>query len=141
MSDSLVNKGLELLGYERTLNQEKKKQNHTKYQDTLDLISSKHKIISRNNKIDLATIFKRSRKVSIYETKKKLASEKDLTDKNVERLLMLSKNRINTNVTVKLLDRAVKKKCIPKKEEPKEPETTEFTEEDFMKFEQEYVDH
>ncbi|XP_076384458.1 uncharacterized protein LOC143263196 [Megalopta genalis] len=54
---------------------------------------------------------------------------------------MLSKNRINTNVTVKLLDRAVKKKCIPKKEEPKEPETTEFTEEDFMKFEQEYVDH
>ncbi|XP_076384117.1 uncharacterized protein LOC117221797 [Megalopta genalis] len=109
--------------------------------NTLDLISSKHKIISRNNKIDLATIFKRSRKVSIYETKKKLASEKDLTDKNVERLLMLSKNRINTNVTVKLLDRAVKKKCIPKKEEPKEPETTEFTEEDFMKFEQEYVDH
>lgn len=39
-----------------------------------------------------------------------------------------------------LLDRAVKKRYIPKTQKPKEPEATAFTEEDFKKFEAEYVD-
>ncbi|XP_078041612.1 active regulator of SIRT1 [Augochlora pura] len=140
MSNSLVRKGLELLGYEKSLKQEKKKRKHTKYKGTLDLIPSKHRVLSKNDKTDLGTILGRSSKVTVYETKKKLASEKDPTDKNVERLLMLSTNRIDTNIAEKILDRAIKKKYIPKKEKSKEPETTAFTEEDFKKFEQEYVD-
>ncbi|XP_076656352.1 active regulator of SIRT1 isoform X2 [Halictus rubicundus] len=140
MSNSLVRKGLELLGYEKTLKQEKRKRKHTKYKGTLDLIPPKHRILSKNDKTDLGTILGRSSKVTVYETKKKLASEKDPTDENVQRLLMLSTNRIDSNVADKLLERAIKKRYIPKKEKPKEPEATVFTEEDFKKFEQEYVD-
>lgn len=140
MSNSLVRKGLELLGYEETLKQEKRKRKHTKYKGALDLIPPKHRILSRNDKTDLGTILGRSSKVTVYETKKKLATAKDPTDENVQRLLMLSTNRIDSKLADKLLDRAVKKRYIPKKEKPKEPEATAFTEEDFKKFEQEYVD-
>ncbi|XP_053974333.1 active regulator of SIRT1-like [Hylaeus anthracinus] len=140
MSNSLVNKGLELLGYEKSLKQEKKKRKHVKYKGTLDLIPPKHRVLSKNDKTDLGTILGRSSKVTVYETKKRLEAEKDPTDENVQGLLMLSSNRINPDTANKLLNRAIKKKYIPKKEKPKEPETTVFTEEDFKKFEQEYVD-
>ncbi|KOC60065.1 Active regulator of SIRT1 [Habropoda laboriosa] len=140
MSNSLVRKGLELLGYEKGIKQEKKKRKHIKYKGTLDLIPAKHRILSKNDKTDLGTILGRSSKVTVYETQKKLATREDPTDKNVQRLLMLSTNRIDQDTANKLLDRAVKQRYIPKARKPKESETTAFTEEDFKKFEQEYVD-
>ncbi|KZC13481.1 PREDICTED: active regulator of SIRT1-like [Dufourea novaeangliae] len=140
MSNSLVRKGLELLGYEKNIKQEKKKRKHIKYKGTLDLIPTKHRILSKNDKTDLGTVLGRSSKVTIYETKKRLAAQEDPTNENVQRLLMLSSNHIDSNTTDKLLNRAVKKRYIPKKEKPKEPEVTAFTEEDFKMFEQEYVD-
>ncbi|CAK9806750.1 Active regulator of SIRT1 [Anthophora plagiata] len=140
MSNSLVRKGLELLGYEKSVKQEKKKRKHIKYKGTLDLIPAKHRILFKNAETDLGTILGRSSKVTVYETQKKLATQEDPTDKNVQRLLMLSTNRIDQETSSKLLDRAIKKRYIPKAQKPKEPETTAFTEEDFKKFEQEYVD-
>ncbi|XP_076172270.1 active regulator of SIRT1 [Ptiloglossa arizonensis] len=140
MSNSLVNKGLEILGYEKSLKQEKKKRKHIKYKGTLDLIPSKHRILSKNDKTDLGTILGRSSKVTVYETQKRLIVQEDPTDENVQKLLMLSSNRIDQDTTNKLLNRAVKKKYIPKKEKHKKPESTAFTEEDFKKFEQEYID-
>lgn len=140
MSNSLVRKGLELLGYEKGVKQEKKKRKHVKYKGTLDLIPPKHRILSKNDKTDLGTILGRSSKVTVYETKKKLAAQEDPVNENVQRLLMLSTNRIDPNTANKLLNRAVKKRYIPKSKKPKEPEATAFTEEDFKKFEKEYVD-
>ncbi|CAL7939544.1 unnamed protein product [Xylocopa violacea] len=141
MSNSLVRKGLELLGYENDAKQQgKKKRKHIKYKGTLDLIPPKHRILSKKDKTDLGTILGRSSKVSVYETQRKLAKQKDPTNKNVRKLLMLSNTRIASQTANKLLDRAVKKRNIPKKNKPKESETTAFTEEDFKKFEKEYVD-
>ena len=140
MSNSLVRKGLELLGYEKTVKQEKKKRKHTNYKGTLDLIPAKHRIVSKNDKTDLGTILGRSSKVTVYETKKKLTAQENSTDKNVKKLLVLSNNRMDPNTVNKLLDRAVKKRYIPKPHKSKGPETTAFTEEDFKKFEKEYVE-
>ncbi|XP_033350753.1 active regulator of SIRT1-like [Bombus vosnesenskii] len=140
MSNSLVRKGLDLLGYEKSVKQEKKKRKHVKYKGSLDLIPPKHRIFSKNDKTDLGTILGRSSKVTVYETQKKLAAKVDPTDENVQRLLLLSTNRIDPNTTNKLLSRALRKRYIPKEKKPKEPEATAFTEEDFKKFEKEYVD-
>ena len=41
---------------------------------------------------------------------------------------------------LQLLTRALKKKYVPKEKKSKESETTAFTEEDFKKFEKEYID-
>ncbi|CAD1480140.1 unnamed protein product, partial [Heterotrigona itama] len=89
----------------------------------------------------LGTILGQSSRVTVYETQKKLAAQRDPTDENVKRLLIFSNNHINPDTTNKLLTRALKKKYIPK-EKPKEApeETTAFTEEDFKKFEKEYID-
>ncbi|XP_012346116.1 active regulator of SIRT1 [Apis florea] len=140
MSNSLVRKGLELMGCEKSIKQERKKRKHIKYKGTLDLIPPKHRILSKNDKTDLGTILGRSSKVTVYETQKKLAAQKDSTDTNIQRLLILSNNRLDPNTTNKLLERALKKKYIPEVKKPKEPETTVFTEEDFKKFEKEYMD-
>lgn len=140
MSNSLVRKGLELMGCEKSIKQERKKRKHIKYKGTLDLIPPKHRILSKNDKTDLGTIFGRSSKITVYETQKKLAAQKDSTDKNIQKLLILSNNRIDPNTTNKLLERALKKKYIPEVKKPKESETTAFTEEDFKKFEKEYMD-
>lgn len=128
------------MGCEKSIKQERKKRKHIKYKGTLDLIPPKHRILSKNDKTDLGTIFGRSSKITVYETQKKLAAQKDSTDKNIQKLLILSNNRIDPNTTNKLLERALKKKYIPKVKKPKESETTAFTEEDFKKFEKEYMD-
>ncbi|XP_076238194.1 active regulator of SIRT1 isoform X2 [Calliopsis andreniformis] len=140
MSNTLVRKGLELLGYEKSSKQEKRKRKHVKYKGALDLIPPKHRILSKNDKTDLGTILGRSSKVTVYETQKRLAVQEDPIGENVQRLLMLSDNRVDPKIATKLIERATKKRYIPKIEKPKEPEATVFTEEDFKKFEQEYID-
>ncbi|XP_011642165.1 active regulator of SIRT1-like isoform X1 [Pogonomyrmex barbatus] len=144
MSNLLVHKSLELLGYEKDLQKEqkkkkKKKRKDIKYKGALDLIPPKHRIISKNDKTDLGTILGRSSKTTVYETQKRLATQTDPTDENVQRLLLLSNNKINPGTTNNLLQRAVGKKYIQQQEKPKKSEKTAFTEEDFKKFEQEYI--
>lgn len=51
---------------------------------------------------DLGTILGQSSRVTVYETQKKLAAQKDPTDENVERLLIFSNNRIDPNTTKKV---------------------------------------
>lgn len=138
MSISLVHKSLELLNYEEDLRKEQKKRRKhkdTRYKGVLDLIPTQHRIISKHDKTD----FPRSSKTTVHETKKRIAAQQDSTDKNVQRLLLLSSNRIKSETANKLLQRAVKKKYTHQQEKPKESEGTVFTEEDFKKFEQEYI--
>ncbi|GAB1866285.1 Active regulator of SIRT1 [Camponotus japonicus] len=138
MSTSLVHKSLELLNYEEDLRKELKKRRKckdTRYKGVLDLIPTQHRIISKHDKTDFA----RSSKTTVYETQKRIAAQQDSTDKNVQRLLLLSSNRINSETANKLLQRAVKERYIHQQEKPKESEETVFTEEDFKKFEQEYI--
>lgn len=63
--------------------------------------------------IDLGTVLSRSSKTTVYETQKRLATQKDPTDQNVQRLLLLSNNRINprtANNVISLL--SFDKSCI-----------------------------
>ncbi|XP_017875023.1 active regulator of SIRT1-like [Ceratina calcarata] len=139
MSNSLVRKSLELLGYEKRVKEGKKNRKQIKYKGTLDLIPPKHRIISKNDKTDLLTILGRSGRTTVYEAQKRLSLCENRTDENARKLLMLSKKCIEPKTANKLLERAVRKKHIPKPKKKKE-EATAFTEEDFKKFEAEYVD-
>lgn len=139
MSNSLVRKSLELLGYEKDTKHEKRKKKRINPGSKLELIKAKHRIISQETKTDLVTALGRSGKVSVYEARKRKATRRDPTDENVQKLLLLSTKRVDSETAEQLLERGVKKKCIPKKEKPKEQESTVFTEEDFKKFEEEYM--
>lgn len=138
MSNSLVHKSLELLSYEKE-QKKRKKRKDTRYKGVLDLIPTKHRIISKYEKTAVDTVLARSSKTTVYETQKCIAAQRNPTDENVKRLLLLSKNRLNSETANKLLHRAVRKRYSQQQEKPKEPEQTAFTEEDFKKFEQEYV--
>ncbi|KAI4493360.1 hypothetical protein M0802_009420 [Mischocyttarus mexicanus] len=72
-------------------------------------------------KKDVDNIFGCSKKINIYEAKKQLVSNKDLTEQNV-------------------LGRTVEKRYALKPKKKNKQESTAFTEEDFKKFEQEYID-
>ncbi|XP_029162146.1 uncharacterized protein LOC114933731 [Nylanderia fulva] len=142
MSKSLVHKSLELLN-EKDLRKEqkkKKKRKDARYKGVLDLIPTKHRIVSKQHeKTDFDTVLARSNKTTLYETQKCIAAQQDPTEKNVQRLLSLSKNHLNSETANKLLHRAIKKRYSQQQEKPKESEQTAFTEEDFKKFEQEYL--
>lgn len=106
----------------------------------MDLIPAKHRIISKHDKTDLDTVLSRSSKVTVYETQKLIAAQQDPTNENVQRLLLLSDNRINRETTNNLFYRAVKKRYITKEEKAKTSEKTAFTEEDFEKFQREHIE-
>ncbi|XP_012274230.1 active regulator of SIRT1 [Orussus abietinus] len=135
MSNSLVRKSLEILNYEKDLKQGKKKKERSK--STLDLIPAKHRTVSRR-KADTTAVLRRSSKITVHEAKKQLCSKTDPIEENVQRLLLLSSGHLDTETFDKHINRAVKQ-YVPKKEKPAVPETTAFTEEDFKKFEQEYI--
>ncbi|XP_046830265.1 active regulator of SIRT1-like [Vespa crabro] len=139
MSNSLVRKSLELFEYD-DLKKEKKKKKHNSYKGTLELIPAKHRIISFKEKTNINNILGRSNKVTVYEAKKRLESKKDLMEENIQNLLLLSSNCLDQHTVDKVLKRAVKKQYIPKKKKKPKQESTAFSEEDFKKFEQEYVD-
>ncbi|XP_066588624.1 active regulator of SIRT1-like [Prorops nasuta] len=137
MANLLVHKSLELLGFESSSKQEKKKRKQTKYNGTLDLIPAKHRITS-HDEIDVNTVL-RKRSINIYQAMKKLQEKQDPTEDNVRKLLLLSSSHINSETADKLINRTVKL-GLKKQEKKKAPETTAFTEEDFKKFEQEYCE-
>lgn len=141
MSNSLIRKSLELSGYNDFKKEKKKKKNkHNGYKGTLELIPAKHRIISSKEKTNINNIFGWSKKVNIYEAKKKLESKKDLTEENVQNLLLLSSNHLDQHTVDKVLKRAVEKRYTKKLKKKKKQESTAFTEEDFKKFEEEYID-
>nr|XP_050860944.1 active regulator of SIRT1-like isoform X2 [Vespula vulgaris] len=136
MSNSLVRKSLELSGYD-DMKKEKKKKKHNGYKGTLELIPTKYRIITSKEKTNINNILDRSNKVTVYEAKKRLETKKDLMEENIQNLLLLSSNCLDQHTVLK---RAVKKRYIPKEKKKAKQESTVFTEEDFKKFEQEYVD-
>ncbi|XP_043486140.1 active regulator of SIRT1-like [Polistes fuscatus] len=141
MSNSLVRKSLELSGYNDFKKEKKKKKNkHNGYKGTLELIPAKHRIVSSKEKTNINNIFGWSKKVNIEEAKKRLESKKDLTEENVQNLLLLSSNHLDQHMVDKVLKRAVEKRYTKKLKKKKKQESTVFTEEDFKKFEEEYID-
>ncbi|KAH0549385.1 uncharacterized protein LOC123261597 [Cotesia glomerata] len=135
MSNSLVRASLEIINIGDNVKLDKKKKKKTN--DILGLIPANHRVNKKNKKD--SSVFTHNRKVTINEARKKLADKKDLTEENIEKLLHLSSFSVNTEVITKLIERAVSKRAVVEKEKPKEEEATAFTEEDFAKFEEEFM--
>ncbi|XP_074111579.1 uncharacterized protein LOC141535518 [Cotesia typhae] len=135
MSNSLLRASLEIINTGDDVKLDKKKKK--KANDILGLIPANHRI---NKKIKKdSSVFTHNRKVTINEARKKLADKKDLTEENIEKLLHLSSFSVNREVATKLIERAVSKRAVVEKEKIKEEEATAFTEEDFAKFEEEFM--
>lgn len=137
MSNSLVRKSLELSGYE-DIRKNKKKKRHNGYKGALELIPVKHRIISPKEKTNINAVLGRLSKATVYEVKKQLESKQDSTEETVQNLLLLSSNRIDRTTVDKVLKRAGK--IAPEEKKDVKEESTVFTEEDFKKFEEEYID-
>lgn len=133
MSNSLVQKSLEILNSEKPVKQGKIKRTD---KGILGLIPVNHRLTSKRDK-SRKDILKRPNRVTVYEARKQLEVKSDPTEENIKKLLSLGKTNIDSETAEKLLQRAVKKRYIYKEEKQKE-ETTVFTEEDRRKFEAEY---
>ncbi|XP_014215705.1 active regulator of SIRT1 [Copidosoma floridanum] len=144
MSNALVRKSLELLGYETAINKGTSKKKKNKSSGVIDLIPTNHRILSKNKKKGSSYVLKRTSKTTVYQVKQQLKSKIDPTEDNVQRLLLLGSNKLDPETTDKIFSRAVKKpyKSKTKEEKLKEEEEnrTAFNEEDFKKFEEEYFD-
>ncbi|XP_015587856.1 uncharacterized protein LOC107264278 [Cephus cinctus] len=138
MSNSLVQKSLELFGYEKDSKQGKKRK-LKRYRGVLDLIPTQHKVVSKRKKSDDNIVISRSSKITVHEAKKQLETKSDPTEENVQRLLILSNNRIDTKTTDTLLERALKKQRKSKPIKETQNESSAFTEADFIKFEKEFL--
>ncbi|XP_014471232.1 PREDICTED: active regulator of SIRT1-like [Dinoponera quadriceps] len=148
MSKSLLRKSLKLFaepnesGLHPGKKQKKKKRKDALYAGALELIPAKYRFTSKEDKAAINAILGRSNRVTVEEVKKHLASQKDPTEENVQQLLSLKTNQLSSEMSNKLLQRAVKKQ-MKRKEKSKDklnkPKETAFTEEDFKKFEQEYI--
>ncbi|EFN82406.1 hypothetical protein EAI_01549, partial [Harpegnathos saltator] len=117
----------------------KRKKQDSLYTGTFELIPPRHRFTTEEEKAAVIRMLGRSNRLTPQEAKKRLAAQKDRTEENVQRLLSLKTNQLNSNMSNKLLQRAVKNR-IKKQEKPKESEKTAFTEEDFKKFEQEHIE-
>ncbi|XP_051174685.1 uncharacterized protein LOC127290253 [Leptopilina boulardi] len=133
MSNSLVQKSLDILNSEKVVKQGKVRRAD---KGILDLIPVNHRLTSKRSK-SRKDILKRPNRVTVYEAKKQLEVKSDPTEENIKKLLSFGKTTIDFKTADKLLERALRKRYISK-EEVKETETTVFTEEDRKKFELEY---
>ncbi|KAJ8688232.1 hypothetical protein QAD02_024027 [Eretmocerus hayati] len=136
MSKSLVKKSLELVSDDLDVKKDKRKRRKVKSSGALDLIPANHRLVTKGKRKD---ILQRSSEVTVYQAKKSLQSKVDPTEENVQRLLHLSNNRLDSEASEKLLNRARNRRYIVEEEKPVEEERTVFTEEDFKKFEAEYA--
>ncbi|XP_046472308.1 active regulator of SIRT1 [Neodiprion pinetum] len=139
MSTSLVRKSLDILGCDDDDVKRGRKRRAKKSEGVLDLIPANQRIHNnKKGKKEQNICPSRSKKIGIKEAKLRLSTKIDETDKNIERLLLLSGNRIDPETSEKLLKRALKRRYVLKETEPAESEQTAFTEEDFKQFEKEY---
>ncbi|XP_008555892.1 uncharacterized protein LOC103577146 [Microplitis demolitor] len=135
MTKSLVRASLELININDDIKKDKKKKK--KSGDISNLIPANHRVSKKNKSGSI--IFTHNRKLTVHEARKKLADKKDPTEDNIEKLLLLSNYSVDSDTAAKLFERAVKKRPVLEAEKPKEEEPTAFTEEDFAKFEAEFM--
>ncbi|KAK0090728.1 hypothetical protein PV325_006287 [Microctonus aethiopoides] len=128
---------LELVDLETDVKHEKKKKNRSK--NVLHSVSNNTRIV-KNKKRELPIVCREFHSKISKQTdmKKGLTQKKNLTETNVQRLLLLSSNHIDSNTADKLFDRAVKRLPASLNKEREEEEKTAFTEEDFQNFAKEY---
>lgn len=99
---------------------------------------------ARVTKLNKNEIIKSDRKISVQEARQKLQQKKQILEHNLKLIKLSKKARkvnLNQEITEKIIERAVTRKPISNKPPEKKEEQTAFTEEDFKKFEAEYLDY
>lgn len=99
---------------------------------------------TRDTQLAKTQVPKGNKKLTIQEIRKNFLKKKQILKENLKRIKWMQKKgkvQLNKDTTETLIERAVTRKSIKNKPEEKKEEKTAFTEEDFKKFEKEYLDH
>lgn len=102
------------------------------------------KLKARVTKLDKKQVITSDKKVSVIEAREKLKAKEKILQDNLARIKLLKKKcavKLDKDIADKVIERALTRKPIIPKIEEKPEESTAFTEEDFKKFEEEYVDY
>ncbi|XP_043471756.1 uncharacterized protein LOC122504634 [Leptopilina heterotoma] len=134
MSNSLVQKSLDILDSEKVVKQGKIRKAD---KGVLDLIPVNHRLTSKRSK-SRKDILKKPKRVTVYQAKKQLEVKSDPIAENIKTLLYFSRTSFDSNTEEKLLERVVKNQSTSK-EKIEKPETSVFTEEDHKNFQLEYL--
>ncbi|KAB0797611.1 hypothetical protein PPYR_08604 [Photinus pyralis] len=97
---------------------------------------------SKKRKNDQTELFPTSKKISVSELRKNKRTKEQNLQENLEKLRLIREVcaiDLEENITNKIIERAVSRRPIKAKKVSKKAEKTAFTEEDFAKFEQEYL--
>ncbi|GLV31588.1 hypothetical protein CBL_07349 [Carabus blaptoides fortunei] len=134
MSSALLRKSLALCDpdLEQSNNLKSKRNNKEK------------KLKARVTKLDKKQVITSNKKVSVTEAREKLKTKERILQENLARIKLLKKKcavKLDKDIADKVIERALTRKPIAPKIEKKPEESTVFTEEDFKKFEEEYVDY
>ncbi|KAJ8978134.1 hypothetical protein NQ317_014189 [Molorchus minor] len=131
MSASLVRKGLEIVDPENCKNTGHKKKK--KKQEVFGLIPDNHKYVAKikANSASKVNLLSTSTKLTITEARKKIKSKEDILKRKLTKIRTYKK----------IIERGVTKRPvhIVGKSKKKKDKKTAFTEEDFRKFEEEYL--
>lgn len=82
------------------------------------------------------------KKYTVQDAKRKIKSKKQILEENLKKLELIRKNSqivLDENSTTNIIERAVTRRPIKTKEKKYRKPETAFTEDDFKKFEEEYL--
>lgn len=107
-------------------------------------IKKELKVKPRETQLSKSQVLRGDRKVTIQEAKANFLKKKDILKENLKRIKLMRKKgkvELNSDITEKLIERALTRKPIKNKPKEEKEKKTAFTEEDFKKFEEEYLDY
>ncbi|XP_056632498.1 active regulator of SIRT1-like [Diorhabda sublineata] len=139
MSASLVRKGLQIVDPQYDKPNKRKKKS-----DVFTLAPQNHKLIKKvqkQGKEFKINLLSTEKKLTVTEARKNNKSKEQLLEENLRKLKRIKKAsrvQLDKNLVKQIIDRAVNKRPI-RKIKPKTEKKTAFTEEDFKKFEEEYL--
>ncbi|RZB40501.1 hypothetical protein BDFB_005743 [Asbolus verrucosus] len=143
MSSALVQKALEIVDPEFNKGSKGKKSKQSK--NVFNLMPENHKItttINRKGRKEKISLVATSKKLTVTEAKKNLKSEKTILKNNLKKLREIRKAstiELDKKITEQIIERAVTKRPVKAKPKSKKIQKTAFTDEDFKKFEEEYL--
>ncbi|XP_018336096.1 active regulator of SIRT1 [Agrilus planipennis] len=140
MSAALVRKSLEIVDPELKIFKGKKKKKEVEVPQNFKVTK---KISHSKNKVSQVNVLQQNRKLTVAEAKKSKRSEDQILKENLRKLKAIREScklNLNKNIVEKIIERAVTKRPVKIKKKSKEKKTA-FTEEDFAKFEEEFIDN
>lgn len=114
------------------------KQKHAK-----DLIPENQRLYKQTKDKNKQSLLQSNRKLTILEARKTLKTKEQIIKKNKEKLAKIKKIcklNLDKKLTKQIIARAVTRKPLKNLETKKKSQKTVFTDEDFKKFEEEYMD-